>query len=418
MGLIHFFTEGVTFAAKAIYSNKSRSFLTMLGVAIGIFLATSVFSLVNSMEHSVTDNLSALGNTTVFVHKWPWKDNSEDWFKYWGRPRVSYKDYQRLQENLESVEGVVLDATVSGRSVQYKTASANFVNIIGTTHDMPKVKQIEIKEGRHFTALEFRQGRYVCLLGYNVWQTLFEGKDAVGKEVRISGKRFIVAGVMSKRGISLGPTEDNSVYIPYEAIVRIFNLNGRRINQVLTVKASSYEELPYVESEITGILRAARGLKPQAEDNFSINKQEMLMDMMGSVFGTMNLGGLIITIFSLVIGLFSIALIMYISVKERTKEIGIQKALGSSNGFILHQFLTESIIICVAGGALGLLLVFGLTSGLQYLIEQNDIPLQVTIGKFELILCSILSIGTGVLAGIIPASIASNLDPVIAIRRG
>ena len=276
----------------------------MLGVAIGIFLTTGVLSLVNSLEHSVTDNLSALGNTTLFVHKWPWKDNSEDWFKYWGRPKVDYKDYVRLHEKLDAVEGVVLDATVRGQGVKHGKASASPVSIIGTTEDMPRVKVIDLREGRHFNSLEYRQGRYVCLLGYDVWKTLFGEKDAVGKEVRISGKRFTVAGVMAKRGITIGPSEDNGVYVPYEALVKIYNLNSRGIDKVLIIKASSYEEVPYVESEITGQLRAARGLKPQAEDNFSINKQEMLMDAIGSFFSAFSAGGMVMTVFSLIIGLF------------------------------------------------------------------------------------------------------------------
>lgn len=418
MKFIRFLIEGFVIARKAIVANKTRSGLTMLGVAIGIFLTTGVLSLVNSLENSVTDNLSALGNTTIFVHKWPWKDNSEDWFKYWGRPKVSYKDYVRLHDKLDAVEGVVLDATVQGQGVKYGKASASPVAVIGTTEDMPRVKVIDLREGRHFNSMEFRQGRYVCLLGYEVWKTLFGEKEAVGKEVRIAGKRFLVAGVMAKRGITLGPSEDNGVYLPYEALVKIYNLNSRGIDKVLIIKASSYEEVPYVESEITGELRASRGLKPQADDNFSINKQEMLMDAIGSVFSTFSTAGGVMTAFSLIIGLFSIGLIMYISVRERTKEIGIQKALGATKSFILYQFLAESVVICMAGGVVGLILVFGLTTGLQALIDQNELPFKVNIGEFELILCSVLSIGTGIFAGIIPASIGASMDPVIAIRKG
>ncbi|MFK7972982.1 MAG: ABC transporter permease [Bacteroidia bacterium] len=420
MSIISFFTEGISIALKAIFSNRLRSFLTMLGVAIGIFLTTTVLSLVSSLETSLTSNLSALGNTTVFVHNLPWADPNANYrYLMKTRPQVSYRDYARLEKDLDNVTGVVFDVSVGGQSVKYKGISASYVAIVGTTADMPFVKEVDLREGRHFTSLEFQKGRYVCLLGYDIWKTLFDDKLAVGKQVRIAGKRFTVAGVMAKRGVSFGgPGEDGSVYIPYKAADKIYNIDSRRLGKVITIKANSYEELPYVENEIKGLIRAERGLKPQVEDNFSINKQEMLMKAFGGFFGVMNASGLVMTVFSLIIGLFSIALIMYISVKERTKEIGIQKALGAKNSFILFQFLTESILICIAGGLFGLLLVIGFTTWIQNLIDSNELPFSVIIGQFELLLCVYLSIGTGVLAGIIPASIASRMDPVIAIRKG
>ena len=418
MRIFQFFLEGIRFAIHAINSNKVRTFLTMMGVSIGIFAITGILSMVNSLEYSITKNLSALGNTTMFVHNWPWKDVGDEWYKYWGRPKVSYKDYTKVKNELKQVDAVYYEVSKGGQTVKFEGKAVNPVVVTGCTEDMGIIKSYDLKEGRNFSQVEFFRGTNVCMLGYEVAKGLFDDGPAIGKSIRIGGDKLKVIGVYSKRGIALGgPSEDDIVYVPYRMASNMYNINQRwGLEKMLTVKASSTEEVDYVESELIGLMRASRGLRPQAEDNFSINKQEMLMNMLGSFFESLRMGGGFISIFSLFVSLFSIGLIMYISVRERTKEIGIQKSLGSTKGFILYQFLLEALVICLLGGLVGLGLVALCVFGIQSMIENAELPFTVSVTTFDIVFSLGTSMLIGLLAGIIPAAIAASVDPVIAIR--
>lgn len=418
MRIFQFLFEGIRFAIHAIGSNKLRTFLTMLGVAIGIFAITGILSMVNSLEYSITKNLSALGNTTMFVHNWPWKDVGEDWYKYWGRPKVSYKDYTKVKNELNDAEAVYYEVSKGGQTAKFEGKAVNSIVVTGCTEDMGKIKVYDLTEGRNFSQIEFFRGANVCMLGYEVAKGLFDDKPAVGKSIRVGGDKLKVIGVYAKRGISLGgPSEDEIVYVPYKMVTGMYNINQRwGLEKMLTVKAISSDKIDYVESELIGLMRASRGLRPQAEDNFSINKQEMLMNMLDSFFESLRMGGGFISIFSLFVSLFSIGLIMYISVRERTKEIGIQKSLGSTKGFILYQFLVEALIICLLGGLIGLGLVTLTVTGFQAIIDNMELPFTVAVTTFDIVFSLGTSLVIGLLAGIIPAGIAASVDPVIAIR--
>ena len=215
---------------------------------------------------------------------------------------------------------------------------------------------------------------------------------------------------------TLGPSEDEALFIPYRSFAKSYRMDMWSIEKIMTVKAVSYDKLPYVESELIGLMRTSRGLKPSVEDNFSINKQEMLMTQVESIFSALRVGGMLMSIFAVIIGLISIGLMMYISVRERTREIGIQKALGATKGFVLFQFLVEAVILCIVGGALGMLLVWGGVELLQLLVDKESIPLTFTVSAGNVAFGVLLSLVMGILAGIIPASIAASVDPVIAIR--
>lgn len=418
VNIIQFFIEGVRIALNALWGNKLRTFLTMVGVATGIFAITAILTMVNSMKYSVSENLSALGNTTMFVHNWPWKDNSEDWFKFFNRPKVSYSDYLKLKNNLKDVVGVAYQVSAMGQTVKAEGRSISSVAVLGVTPDYGVLNNTKIGLGRFFSDIESNSGSPVCVVGYNIANGLYPDKpDATGMFIRIAGKKMRIVGVLEKQGAGLfGGSIDDQLLIPYRFAAENFNLNRRSIDKLITIKAVSYDRLDFVESEVIGLVRANRGLKPTAEDNFSINKQEMIMKQIDTIFKYLEDGGKIITIFSLLIGGFSILNIMYISVKERTNEIGVQKALGATNGFILHQFLTESILTCVLGGLLGLVFLLLAVEAARYGVAQAGITLQIVVSMTDVFQAILLSVFIGLIAGIIPALMAATVDPVIAIR--
>ncbi|MDX2249590.1 MAG: ABC transporter permease [Bacteroidia bacterium] len=420
MNLIQFLVEGIKIAFTAIGANRLRAFLTMLGVATGIFAIVGILTMVNSMQTSITKNLSALGNTTIFVHHWPWQDNRNDWYKFINRPKVSYRDFQKLKQNLTGVEGVCYEVSVRGQLVRAEGRSISNVELVGSTSDMSKVRDLSFLYGRYFSEIEHHLGNPVCIIGYNIAQNLFPDQDPSGKFIRISGKRLMVTGVLTKVGSTMffgAASEDDKVFIPYSVLPKMFNLNTRAAEKVITIKASHYEDLPYVESETIGLIRAARGLRPQMEDNFAINKQEALMSQFETMFGYLETGGWFISLFSILIGGFSIGNIMYISVRERTREIGIQKALGATKGFVLYQFIMEAVLICFFGGLIGLGMVFGIGGLIQSIMTAMDLPMQVSFALGDLMTGIGLSVFTGLASGIIPATLAASLDPVTAIRQ-
>lgn len=418
MNAVQFLWEGVKIAFKAIISSRLRSFLTMLGVATGIFAITGILTMVNSLQVSLTENLSALGNTTIFVHHWPWADGGQEWYKFINRPRVSYRDYRVLKENLRRVKGVAYMATASRQTIRAEGRSVSSVEVVGVTHDLVSVTDQEFQAGRYFSPIESHLGSAVCLIGHGIAENLFPDIDPIGKHIRIKGKRFLVIGVREKMGMDLfgKSSEDDKVTIPYTFLEGMFNLNNRNFEKMILVKADTREDLEYVESEITGLIRRARGLRPQAENNFAINKQEALMSRMEDFFGYLDIGGWVISIFSILIGGFSIGNIMYISVRERTSEIGVQKALGSTKPFILYQFISESVIICFLGGLLGLFFVFCLGMIIQVILTVVNVPLSVSFSLADLGLGLGLAVGIGLISGFVPALMAARLDPVLAIR--
>jgi len=419
LNYLFFFEEAVRMAFRSIFGHKLRTFLTMLGITIGIFSITFIFTMVNSMQTSVTANLSSLGNTVLYVHNWPWKDNSEDWFKYFNRPKVDYTDFQKLKQNLENVEAVNIQATKDGVTLKAEDGKAlEGVTVLGITYDFRKLNGLDIGKGRYFTESEIVSGRKNCIIGYNIAMNLFPSGNALGQHIRVKGKQLLIIGIMAKQGSAdlFGGSNDDRVAIPYATFAGIYNTNRRSVDKVISIKATSYEKLPNVEADVIGILRAHRGIKPGQEENFSINKQEALMEQLEGIFGALNIGGSIISLFSLLVGGFGIANIMFVTVKERTTEIGVQKALGSTNAFILLQFLTEAVILCLMGGLMGILMVFGLASIGQLISNSMDLGLSIVIDPKDVMTSLMISAFIGIISGFLPAWNASRLNPVDAIR--
>ncbi len=405
--------ESFRFAWDALRQNKLRTALSLLGITIGIFIIIAVFTGVDTMRNKIQSSVDKLGSNTLFVQKWPWifNDNSP-WWKYMNRPNPSYRDYQSLKERMETAQGVCFEASTGNRTVVYRSNSVEGISINAATQEYNKTWNLEFQDGRYFTESEGSSSTPVCILGADVSNGLFGSENPIGKQIKVLGRRITVVGVFKKEGEDmLGMSQDKNILIPISFARSIFDINSDRYSPQITVRGKENIALEEVETELKGQMRAIRRLKPGQEDDFSLNKTTMLSNQLDMVFSAVNIGGWIIGGFSILVGGFGIANIMFVSVRERTNIIGIQKSLGARNYFILLQFVFESVVLCLLGGLCGLLLVYlgtlivNSTSGFQVVLYFNNILLGIGV-----------SVAIGIISGIWPAYSASRLNPVEAIR--
>ncbi|MBD2751402.1 ABC transporter permease [Spirosoma validum] len=403
--------ESFRFAWQALRSNLLRTLLSLLGVTVGIFAIIAVFTLVDSLERNIRDSLNFIGDKVVYVQKWPWTFEAQaQWWKYFQWPEPSYKEYRFLSERLENAQAVV--ATDGKGRVTVKNGNNSMAAlIIGTTFDYDKISDVPLEKGRYFTQQEVDNARNVTIIGSDIAENLFPGQDPVGKALKIKNMNFMVIGLQQKQGeslINVSGNPDVKCLIPYGAFAKMF----QSINPSIDIAIKGYdsdEGLVELESEIRGLLRTRRGLRPVQDDNFSINRPEALASAISGIFSVLTIAGWVIGGFSILIGGFGIANIMFVSVKERTNLIGIQKSLGAKNYFILFQFLFEAVLLSLVGGMAGIFLVYLLS-----FMNLGSLDLQLTTANVMLGLG--VSSVIGILSGIIPAFTASRLDPVIAIR--
>ncbi len=387
----------------------------MLGVTVGIFVVIAVFTVVDSLESSIKNSFSFLGDTIVRVEKWPFGLGGEyPWWKYMRRPLATYEDFAFLDDNLTQYDAITISNARGGQIVKFENNSYNDATIIGIGTGYNEVYDIPVEKGRYFTNAEIGNGRNVALIGSNVATTLFPNQEPIGKELKIRGLKHVVVGVMEFEGEPfLGglPSNDENIFIPYGDYSKMY-YSGRRFGGGATISIKGLVTdvgLVELENEVRGLMRAKRGLKPKDEDDFAINRPEALQSFIGSTFDVITFAGWMIGGFSILVGGFGIANIMFVSVRERTNIIGIQKSLGAKNYFVLFQFLFEAVFLSVIGGGVGLLLV--------YLISFISLgTLELTLTFRNVIIGLGVSSAIGTLAGIIPAALAARLDPVIAIR--
>ncbi|HLN20472.1 MAG TPA: ABC transporter permease [Bacteroidales bacterium] len=404
--------ESFFFAIKSVIVNKLRTFLSLFGISIGIFSIISVFTVLDWMEKSIRESISSMGDNVVYIQRMPWTFSADiKWWDIVRWPSPSEADYQAILKKSERSDAACLLAYQQTR-LKYKNNSAEDILVAAVTQDFEKIRSFEVKDGRYFSAFEISSGKNVVILGSEIAERLFEDIDPVGQTLTVSGFRANVIGVLKKEGqggISDSGLDEVAI-IPYNYARTFVNMKNRFIETQMMIKAKDGVQVQELSDEATMILRASRRLSPGEENNFSVNRASMLSQGFDAVFAGINLGGWVIGGFAILVGGFGIANIMFVSVRERTNIIGIQKALGAKRFFILSQFLFESIILSVAGGLIGLSLIFLGTIGINYFFELN---MHLTPGNFALAI--FISGVIGVVAGYAPAYAAAKMDPVEAI---
>jgi putative ABC transport system permease protein len=404
--------ESLFFAIDSLVVNKLRTILSLLGITIGIFAMVSVFTMVDSLENNIRSSISSLGDNVIYVAKMPWDfDPNQPWWDYIRRPQPDLNEFRMLKKQIANAEAIAM-VLGGGTTVKFENNSMNNVEGTGVTNEYNQIWDLKIEKGRYITELESNSGRPVGVIGADVASGLFGSANPIGKKLKIKGRKLEVIGILEKEGESImGQTNDRKIFMPLQFARNFYNLKSRNSNAVIMVRAKDGVGNEELKDELTGVMRSLRKLKPKVKNDFALNEMSMLSQGFDAIFGVINISGFVIGIFSILVGGFSIANIMFVSVKERTSLIGIQKSLGAKNFFILFQFLFESVFLCLIGGAVGLFLIFLGTLAMTHIF---DFP--TTLGLNNILLGVGLSAGIGIIAGIIPSYQASRLDPVEAIR--
>ena len=405
--------ESFRFAINALRTNLTRTILSLLGVTVGIFAIITVFTLVDSLETKIRSSFAFLGTNVMRVDRFPFEGGGPNfpWWKYFRRPTATLSEYRFLADRIKNAQGVTISAS-SSTTIQSGSNAFEGMSLTGVVHSYQEVFEIALEEGRYFSEAEIEASRNLAIIGKKIATTLFPNQSAIGKEVKIKGMKFVVIGIFEEEGegfLEL-PSKDEACLIPYGAFSKMYYTGRNGLEPTIAAKGLAEDVgLVALENEMTGLLRAKRGLKPTEENNFALNKTEFIQNAIGSIFDVISVAGWVIGGFSILVGGFGIANIMFVSVRERTNIIGIQKSLGARNYFILFQFLFEAIFLSLIGGGTGIILVFFLSF--------------VPLGSLDLILSFkniVLGLGVssaiGVVAGIVPATLAARLDPVEAIR--
>ncbi len=401
--------ESLIFAYQALRSNIMRTTLSLLGVSVGIFAIVAVFTAVDSLNKNIRSEIDSFaGSGVLYVGKWPWiMQNNYPWWKYLNRPEMKFTEYQFLKDNLKSAKAIaIID---NGRSASATKGSSSMdVNMTGASYEYNQITNIPVQFGRYFLPIESENALNVVIIGFKVAENL---EASVGDQIKLNGIKFQVIGIIEKKGsdiLSFGGTPDEKAFIPYSTFSAVFQKDKPAPD--IAIKAMD-DDLGQenLEGEVTGLMRSLRSIKPKQESNFAVNRLDGLNKFFDGIFAALNVAGALIAGFSLLVGGFGIANIMFVSVKERTNIIGIQKSLGAKNYFILFQFLFEAVFLSLIGGLVGIGLVVLLT-----LIPQDALPLVLSMKN--IVTGLFISSFIGILSGIIPAWVAAKMDPVIAIR--
>jgi len=405
--------ESFGFAMNALRSNKLRTLLSLLGVTIGIFSIIAVLAAVDSLDRKISDELSSLDKNTIYLLKFSFGPSDIPQWKREQFPNVKYTEYVYLKNTMTHTEQLGYQIFTKRENIKYESNTVSDVNIVPVSHEFIDIQGLKFEKGRFYNESEANSGAPVIVVGDEIAKSLFEDSEPIGKKVRLYGQKFTVIGVLKKIGSSLGDSDDSSVFIPVNFVRRLYGDNNPNLTNVIIFKPEKGVDMEEYKSEITQKLRSFRGLKAGEIDNFFINVFGGFLDLIDNIIGEMNIVGWIISGFSLLVGGFGIANIMFVSVKERTNLIGIQKSLGAKNRFILLQFLFEAIILSVLGGIIGLVMVWIIAMVLTKVLD-----FEFVLGLGNILLGTGLAAVIGLISGILPAISASKLDPVEAIRTG
>jgi len=406
--------ESLQFAFNAVVMNRLRTLLSLLGITIGIFAIISVFTIFDSLEMNIRESISSLGNDVIYIEKWPWTEEEGQeyqWWQYVNRPLPTIQEYEQLTGRLSRAQDVAFVVSTKV-TVKYRDNSIENISFMGASDGFSSIRNFDIQSGRYYSDFELKTGKNYAIIGHEIAKELFANVDPVNKEITIRGYKTKVIGVFEKEGKdNFGESMDESVLVPINHVRNLVNIRSESMNPMIWVKAGKNVSNEELMAEIRMVLRSIRRLKPNAEDNFALNQTSMLDNQLEQFFSTLNIAGWFIGIFSLLVGGFGIANIMFVSVKERTKLIGIQKALGAKFYFILLQFVFEAVLLAVSGGIIGLLFVY---AGTILVNATTNFEIILTTGNIisGLFISSVI----GLISGISPAFSAARLDPVEAIN--
>jgi putative ABC transport system permease protein len=400
-------------AMQELWKNKLRTFLSLFGVTIGIFCIIGVLATVNSLELNIQSEIKALGTNTIYIDKWEYSGGGPDypWWKYVKRPSPKYAEVEEIKSRASTADHVAFEINVM-TSAEVKDNTLSNVIVYGVSEEFPSVQPIEIQQGRFLTDAEFGLGSNAAVIGNEIAEKLFSTPErAVAKQVTVKGKKVNVVGVIKKQGSTIigGWQFDKAIVTPYR-FGRTF-MDEKRADPLLVVKGREDLSSKAVKDELKSVMRSIHKLSPKEDDDFALNDINDLSDAMSQAFVSINVGGWVIGILSFIVGIFGVANIMFVTVKERTTQIGLKKAIGAKNGMILMEFLLESAFLCIIGGLIGLTLVLILTKIASAMLHFHFF-LSASIIGMAIGICII----AGILAGLIPAINAAKMDPVQAIR--
>jgi putative ABC transport system permease protein len=400
--------EGVLIAFDALKAYKMRSILTTLGIIIGVTTVITIVALIQGLNRAFSKEISAIGTDTLYIQKYPWIMNDGDWFKFRNRKNITLEETEKVRE-ASTLSLAVAPSLASRRTVKYDEKSVESVIVFGSTADYLITSNAVPEYGRFMTDIDVQHNRPVCVIGWEVANKLFDQVDPLGKRINIGGRKFRVIGVLEKKGAMFGFNMDIVAIIPVGAFQSAFGAQRRSVE--VEVKVKSPDLIEEAEYELTGIMRRIRKLTPDKENDFAINKQSMLLDTYNQLTSTLWAVAIGVGAISLLVGGIGIMNILLVSVTERTREIGIRKALGARRADILWQFLIESMMICAIGVVLGTLLAVGLAA---LVAATTPVPAAITWWVVVLGLSFVVTIG--LFFGIYPASKAARLNPIEALR--
>jgi putative ABC transport system permease protein len=407
-------SESFSFAINALRNNKLRTLLSLLGVTIGIFSIIAVLAAVDSMDKKIKEDLSDMDMNTIYLMNFSFGPSEVPRWKREQFPKVTYDEFEFLKKSIPSIEKISFNFFARNESVKFESKTVNSIRVKPSTEDFFDIEPIKIETGRLFNASESNSGSPVIVIGSEVANGLFENTDPIGKKIRLYGQKLTVIGVLKKQGQGMfGDSNDVAVFFPVNFLRRMYGDENDALRAAILIKPEKGIDIEEFKAELAQKLRTHRGVKTGEIDNFFMNVLSGFTDFIDNIVGQMNAIGWGISAFSLLVGGFGIANIMFVSVKERTNLIGIQKALGAKNKFILFQFLFEAVILSLIGGLIGMFLVWIIA-----LILSNTLDFEFVLSTANMLLGSGLAAFIGLIAGIIPAISASKLDPVEAIRSG
>lgn len=414
--VITIFWNSFKMSVQELNNNKLRSSLSLIGIAFGIFCIIGVLATVNSLESKVQSDIKSFGSNTIYIDKWEYGDgdgNDYPWWKYVNRPMPKYSEVDFIK-NASTLAKHVSYFNSTNANVTFEKFQMSNTGIYGVSEEFSEIQTIDIAYGRYLSESEFKRGNPVCVMGYEIAKGLFDDPArALDKQVTFDGKKFTIVGVIKKQGQSFvgGYDYDHCVILTYFTYASIYDVNKQWSQPFIMVNGHDDVPTKALIDELEGIMRQARRLSPKEEDNFALNDINFFSQQVSGFFGTVNIGGWAIAGLSLIVGAFGVANIMFVTVRERTSQIGLKKAIGAKSRTILTEFLLESAFLCVIGGLIGLSMV-----GLLALALSGVLPFPIVISPDIITLAFSICVILGILSGIIPASIAARMNPVVAIR--